>query len=228
MLINNISTVFKRISHAAMRADRIPEDVTLVAVTKTVDTERIQEAYDAGLRIFGENRVQEAAPKIDGLKNNKGISWHLIGTLQKNKAKRAVVLFDVIESVDSLELAEKINVYAGEMGKRQRIFIQVKLSDEETKYGITPIDVESIIKRVAEMEHVKIDGLMTIPPYIEDAEEVRPYFRRLREMRDDLESRGYDIHQLSMGMSNDYEVAIEEGSTLVRVGTAIFGERVYS
>jgi pyridoxal phosphate enzyme (YggS family) len=227
MLIGNIIEVLKRISHACMRSGRGPADAQLVAVSKTVDIPRIQDAIDAGLRTFGENRVQEAARKIEHFRERSGITWHFIGTLQKNKAKKAVALFDVIESVDSMELLEKIEKYASDAGKVQKIFIQVKLSSEVSKFGAAPEYGYELVRRATELQHVDLEGLMTIPPYFEDAEESRPYFRRLREIQGDLIEKGFEIRNLSMGMSNDYEVAIEEGATIVRIGTAIFGERVY-
>lgn len=229
-LIGNISAVYKRISHAAMRAGRSPEEVKLVAVTKTVGLERIIEAIDAGLRVFGENRVQEAQKKIQDLRfkiQNK-MEWHLIGHLQRNKAKYAVQLFDLIHSVDSIGLAEELNRQAEKIGKIQSILIQVKLSEEETKHGIKEEDLVSLIERISDLRNLRLEGLMTMPPYFEELEMVRPYFRRLRELRDTINSLNITHHtlgELSMGMSHDFEVAIEEGATLVRIGTAIFGER---
>lgn len=210
-----------------MRSGRDPEDAQLVAVSKTVDVHTIQDAIDAGLRIFGENRVQEAARKIEHFRDRSGITWHFIGTLQKNKVKKAVELFDAIESVDSMELLEKIDKYSSDAGKVQKVFIQVKLSSEESKFGAAPEYSYELVRRATELQNVELAGLMTIPPYFEDAEASRPYFRRLREMRDHLIEKGIEIRNLSMGMSNDFEVAIEEGATIVRVGTAIFGERIY-
>ncbi len=225
MLIERISTLFKRISHAAMRAGRSPDEIELLAVTKTIDTEHIAEAIDAGLRIFGENRVQEGLEKIDHLRRYPGLEWHMIGTLQKNKVKKAVEAFDVIESVDSIELLDRICRHARDLNKVQRVYVQVKLSDETNKHGISPGEVMEMVEVGSGQDHVSVDGIMVIPPYSDDVEEVRPYFVRLREIRDDLISSGYDIKNLSMGMSNDFEVAVEEGSTLVRIGSAIFGAR---
>lgn len=225
MLSENISNVLKRISHAAMQAGRSPDEVRLVAVTKTVSIEKIQEAVDAGLRIFGENRVQEALPKIEHFRSHENIRWHMIGTLQKNKARKAVENFDIIESVDSLELTEKIDASAGEIGKLQDIFVEVKLGDEPTKHGVFPQSVEELVSRIGGMKHVRLCGLMTVPPYGDTPEDVRPYFRKLREMRDGLLAKGYEVKGLSMGMSHDFEVAVEEGATEVRIGTEIFGRR---
>jgi len=236
MILENASTILKKMSHAAMRSGRIPADVILIAVTKTVDTETIKEAIDAGLRIFGENRVQEAQKKISNLKfqitlpvpSIGGVKWHLIGHLQKNKAKHAVQLFDVIHSVDSVELAEELNKQAEKIEKIQRVLVQVKLSEEETKHGINEKDLMPLVEIICGLKSLKLDGLMTIPPYVEDAEDARPYFRRLRELIDKINSLRITHHalrELSMGMSHDFETAIEEGATMVRIGTAIFGER---
>lgn len=214
-----------------MRAGRNPEEVKLVAVTKTVDVEKIMEALNAGLRIFGENRVQEAQKKIQDMRariQDSKIEWHLIGHLQRNKAKYAVQLFDLIHSVDSIGLAEELNRQAEKMGKIQSILVQVKLSEEETKHGIEEEDLLSLIERIRDLKNLRLEGLMTMPPYFEDLEMVRPYFRKLREIRDTINSSHITHHalrELSMGMSHDFEVAIEEGATLVRIGTAIFGER---
>jgi len=228
MLLENASAVFKKMSHAAMRAGRRPEDVRLVAVTKTVGIDEIRKAADIGLRVFGENRIQEAKEKITNLKfesSNSNIEWHLIGHLQRNKAKYAVKLFDMIHSVDSEELAADLDEEAKKAGKVQRVLIQVKLSAEETKSGISEQDLPLLVEKVARLVNLNLEGLMTIPPFFDDPEPARPFFRRLRELRDGLEKKGFVLPELSMGMSNDYEVAIQEGATLVRIGTAIFGER---
>ncbi len=228
MLLENASAVFKRMSHAAMRAGRRPEDVRLVAVTKTVGVDEIKKALDVGLRIFGENRVQEAKEKISILNledSNSKIEWHMIGHLQSNKAKPAVQLFDLIHSVDSEGLAEELDREAAKAGKVQKVLLQVKLSEEETKSGAAERSLPRLVKRVAGLGNLRIEGLMTIPPFFDDPELARPYFRRLRELRDELAKEGWSLPELSMGMSGDFEVAIEEGATLVRVGTAIFGER---
>jgi pyridoxal phosphate enzyme (YggS family) len=235
LLLDNASNIMKRISHAAMRAGRNPEEVKLIAVTKTVGIENIKEAIDAGLRTFGENRVQEAKTKIEELSRLSAvgyslptISWHLVGHLQKNKAKYAVQLFELIHSVDSIGLAEEINKQAEKIGKIQRILIQVKLSEENTKHGIKEEDLILLLETIKKLNNLKLEGLMTIPPYFKDPEKTRPYFKKLREIRDKInESLILDspVHELSMGMSNDFEVAIEEGATMVRIGTAIFGER---
>ncbi len=202
-----------------MRAGRDPMDVDLVAVSKTIGLDRIREAIDDGLRVFGESRVQEAALKAPEMAAS-GCSLHLVGHLQKNKARRAVEMFDLIHSVDSLDLLEAIDRHAGELGKVQRVLIEVKLSPEATKTGADAGALESILKGAAGMNNVRIEGLMTVPPYDEDPEAARPYYRRLRELGEKFGLKG-----LSMGMSHDFEVAILEGATIVRVGSAIFGER---
>jgi pyridoxal phosphate enzyme (YggS family) len=225
MLLNNVSAIFKKMSYAAMRAGRNPEDVRLIAVTKTVGIETIKEAVEIGLRMFGENRVQEAKDKISNLKSqisNTMIEWHLIGHLQKNKAKYAVNLFDLIHTVDSVGLAEELNKQAEKAGKIQRVLVQVKLSEEEAKQGASEEEMMPLLAVIKHLSNLKIEGLMTMPPFFEDPEMARPYFRRLRELRDEAEKRGFSLPELSMGMSNDFEVAIEEGATLVRIGTAIF------
>jgi pyridoxal phosphate enzyme (YggS family) len=230
MLLENTSIILKKISHAAMRAGRNPEEIKLIAVTKTVNEDMIRKAVDIGLRIFGENRVQEAKQKIQLLqeyfiKCHFNIQWHLIGHLQKNKVKFAVQLFDLIHTLNSLELAEEINKYAERTGKIQKVLIQVKLSDEATKHGIAQGGLSGLLDGIKSLKYIELLGLMTMPPYFQDPEGARPYFRRLREIRDFINSEGHYLPELSMGMSNDFQVAIEEGATLVRIGTAIFGER---
>jgi len=227
-LLENISTVYKRMSHAAMRAGRDPEEVKLIAVTKTVSVEQIREAIDAGLRVFGENRVQEAQKKVmsDALRVINGrIEWHLIGHLQRNKAKYAVQLFDLIHSVDSVELAREISKHSEKIGKVQRVLVEVKLSPEETKHGVDRRNLMPVLAEVASTKYLLLRGLMAIPPFSENPEDARRYFKALKELRDAAQDCGIPLPELSMGMSHDFEVAIEEGATMVRVGTAIFGER---
>lgn len=227
-LLENIKNVFRKISSAAIRSGRSPFDVKLIAVTKTVSIDRIKESIDLGLRIFGENKVQEAKEKISNIKSEISttpIEWHLIGHLQKNKAKIAVELFDMIQTVDSIELAELLNKFAEKKGKIQRVLIQVKLSEEETKHGVLRENLMDLIKSISKMKNIKLEGLMTMPPFFDDPEKSRPYFRELRQLRDHAEQSGYRLPELSMGMTNDFEVAILEGATMVRIGTAIFGER---
>jgi PLP dependent protein len=193
--------------------------VKLVGASKTVPPERIQEAYDAGLRCFGENRIQEAIPKIQSLP--KDIEWHFIGHLQSNKVRDAVAHFAWIESVDSKRLLAKIDQEAVKQNKSMIVLIEINLGGEETKHGADPGDLESILQASQNLTKIEVRGLMAIPPFFEDPEQVRPYFKRLR----DLASQFPALTELSMGMSHDYIVAVEEGATVVRVGTALFGER---
>ncbi len=229
MILTNASEILRKMSHAAMRAGRQPDAVGLIAVSKTVPAERIREAMDAGLRVFGENRVQEARDKIAACQafaqGFAGVQWHMIGHLQKNKAKNAVQLFDLIHSVDSVALADELNRQAAKHGKIQRILVEVKLSGEETKQGIAEAGLAALISHIRHCINLKLEGLMTMPPYDPDPEKARPYFRHLRELRDGLEKEGVSLPELSMGMSHDFSVAIEEGATMVRIGTSIFGER---
>ncbi|GAB5047207.1 YggS family pyridoxal phosphate-dependent enzyme [Thermodesulfovibrio sp. TK110] len=231
MLSERISSVFKKITYAALRAGRNPEEIKLIAVTKSQTIDKIKEAAQLGLRVFGENRVQEAKNKIESLKEfmaqwNMDIQWHMIGHLQSNKAKDAVSLFELIHSVDSEKLAALINKEAERIGKIQRVLIQVKLSEEESKFGIKPEDTEKLIEFCSNLPNIKVEGLMTIPPYFENPENVRPYFRKLKQLRDFLSDKYPFIKELSMGMSHDFEIAIEEGATMVRIGTALFGQRI--
>jgi len=231
ILLDNIKNVYRKIAYASMRAERDPYDVKLVAVTKTVSFEKIKEAIDLGLRVFGENRVQEAQKKIEMSRSGVTdcvIEWHMVGHLQKNKAKTAVQLFDLIHSVDSIALAQEINKHAEKSGKIQKVLIQVNLSKEETKHGVSQDNLMKLIKRVTDLKHVSLEGLMTMPPFFDRAEPARPFFRQLRELRDHIQEKGYKLPELSMGMTNDFEVAVEEGATIVRIGTALFGERYYS
>jgi len=228
VLLDTIKNVYRKISSAAIRSGRNPFDVTLVAVTKTVDAGRIKEAVSLGLRVFGENRVQEAQKKIEQCKEECAdcqVEWHMIGHLQKNKAKIAVRLFDLIHSIDSIGLAEEVNTCASKENKVQKVLIEVKLSEEETKQGVAKENLMGLIRAATTMKNLKLTGLMTIPPFFEDPEMARPFFRELRELRDNAEKNGYALPELSMGMTNDFEVAILEGATMVRIGTGIFGER---
>jgi pyridoxal phosphate enzyme (YggS family) len=222
-IARNLEEVRKRLEAAARRAGRDPAAVKLVAVSKTVDVGRIQEAAAAGQKIFGENYLQEAREKIAAL--GPGVTWHLVGHLQTNKAKAAVELFHLILSVDRLHLAQALEKAAAQMGKVQEILIQVNLAGEESKSGATPEATPELLREIARLPHLRVLGLMTMPPFL-DPEAVRPYFRALRELRDRLRQLDLGpLPELSMGMSGDYEVAVEEGATLVRVGTAIFGKR---
>jgi pyridoxal phosphate enzyme (YggS family) len=226
----NIAAVRERIARAAARVRRRPEEITLMAVSKTVEAARIGEVYEAGLRVFGENRVQEFAEKSEALAGLKDAEWHLIGHLQSNKAAKAAQLFYAVDSVDSLRLAEKLNQAAQQSGKVLSVLVEIKVGTEESKGGI-PLDspeLEQILQAASRLEHLQIRGLMTVPPYTENPQDARDYFRCLRDLRDRIARCHFPSVQmdvLSMGMSHDFEVAIEEGSTCVRVGTAIFGSR---
>jgi len=216
--------VRRRIAAAARKAGRDPLAVKLVAVSKTVDLERIKEARDAGQKIFGENYLQEARGKIEAL--GEAASWHFIGHLQSNKAKAAVALFDLIHGVDSLKLARALDAAAARTDKVQDILIQINLGGEETKSGASPDAAPALLREIARLPHLRVAGLMTMPPWFTDPEVVRPYFRGLRELRERLLPLEIcPLPELSMGMSGDFEAAIEEGATLVRIGTAIFGRR---
>ena len=226
----NIALVRERITAAARRAGRQPEEVGLMAVTKTFPAECIREAYTAGLRLFGENRVQEFAQKSDALRDLHDAEWHLIGHLQTNKAAKAAELFAAVDSVDSLRVAEKLNFSAGQLGKKLGTLIEIKVGEEAAKSGLSSEspELEELLRAVPQLEHLEFRGLMTIPPYSDDPQQGRPYFRKLRELRDQVATQKLpkvSMQVLSMGMSHDFQVAIEEGSTCVRVGTAIFGER---
>jgi hypothetical protein len=229
-IADNIAHVRERIAAAARRAARSPDDVALMAVTKTFGPDAIRAAYSAGQRLFGENRVQEFAEKHAAIGDLLGVDWHLIGHLQTNKAAKAVELFNRIESVDSLRLAEKLNAAAATARTRLSVLIELNLGGEQSKTGLNPVSPQfgELLEAAARLDHLDFHGLMTIPPFTNNPEGARPYFRRLREIRDNLARRslpGIHLGVLSMGMSHDFEVAIEEGSTCVRLGTAIFGER---
>jgi PLP dependent protein len=227
-LRERLEDVRRRIARSARSARRQPEEITLIAVSKTHPAEVLRRALGAGVTDLGENRVQEAEGKIPEV-GRVGARWHLIGHLQSNKARRAVSLFDLIHSLDSVELAHRLNRLCVEEGRALLpVMIQVDLGGEETKSGASESELPELVERLADCEQLRLAGLMTLPPFYEDAERVRPFFRRLRALRDEYRARGAfgDAGgELSMGMSNDFEVAIEEGATMVRVGTAIFGER---
>ncbi|HXM24305.1 MAG TPA: YggS family pyridoxal phosphate-dependent enzyme [Terriglobales bacterium] len=229
-IAENLAWVRERIDAAARRAGRRPEDVALMAVSKTFPTECIREAYDAGLRLFGENRVQEFAEKIDALRELNKAEWHLIGHLQTNKAAKAAELFAAVDSVDSLRLAQKLNASAQQLGKKLTVLIEINVGGETAKSGVAPDsrELEELLLAAPELEDLEFRGLMTVPPFTDDPQQARPYFRKLRELRDQIGARrlpAANMNALSMGMSHDFEVAIEEESTCVRVGSAIFGER---
>ena len=220
----NIALVRGRIGEAAVRGGRSPESVTLVAVTKTVGVDRIREAVAHGLRVFGENRVQEAREKVPQIPE---ASWHLIGSLQRNKVKEAVGLFHLIHSVDSAALAEEVGrrALAGGAGAPVQILIQVNISEEPQKHGVRPAETAAVVGKVARIPGVGVRGLMGMAPVVAAPEDARPFFRRLREIRDRVRDHLAELAlpDLSMGMSDDFEIAIEEGATMVRVGRAVFG-----
>jgi PLP dependent protein len=221
----NLDQVRRRIVEAARRSGRTADEITLVAVSKTFLAEAIREVCAAGIRHFGENRVQEWESKRAKLADLRA-TWHFIGHLQSNKAKRAVQLFDRVDSVDSVPLAQKLDSAAREAGKRLPVLIEVHLGGEETKSGAAESALQPLAEAIIGLPSVELKGLMTIPPYFDDPSLVRPYFRKLRELRNDLSRKcGIALPILSMGMSHDFEIAIEEGATEVRVGTDIFGER---
>ncbi|MGA8539464.1 MAG: YggS family pyridoxal phosphate-dependent enzyme [Terriglobales bacterium] len=229
-IADNIAQVQKRIATAARRAGRNPNEITLMAVSKTFPPEHIREAYAAGLRVFGENRVQEFAPKASALRDLQGVDWHLIGHLQTNKAAKAAELFDAVDSVDSVRMAEKLNGFAESAGKILSVLIEINVGGEKAKSGVAPAseELEQILRGAPRWGNLTLRGLMTVPPYAEDPEGSRPYFRELRQIRDSIAARAQPhigTAVLSMGMSHDFEIAIEQGATCVRVGTAIFGER---
>jgi len=223
----NVERVQRRIHQACRRAGRSDKDVRLIAVSKTKPAEAVRQAYAAGLREFGENRVQEAAAKRKELRDLDA-EWHLIGHLQSNKAKQAVQLFDCVHSVDSLHLAEKIDRAAAALGREMPVLIEVHLGEEASKFGVEENDLLQLAEELGALPSLDLQGLMTLPPFLDNPEDVRPFFRRLRELAERIEARnllGVSMRELSMGMSHDFEIAIEEGATIVRVGTAIFGER---
>jgi len=226
----NLAAVRERINRAARRAGRPPEEIALMAVSKTQPAERIREAYSAGQRLFGENRVQEFSGKIDALRDLKDAEWHMIGHLQTNKAAKTAELFLAVDSVDSLKLAEKLDAAARVLGKKLDVLIEINVGGEPAKSGMAPNSaaLDQLLTATPRLGSLVFRGLMSVPPLTDDPEVARPYFRKLRELRDVIAARkppSVAMHQLSMGMSHDFEVAIEEGSTCVRVGTAIFGER---
>lgn len=222
----NLRQVRERIERSARRVGRSPEEILLVAVSKTVEVERIREAVEAGVKALGENRVQEARKKIELL--GHPVPWHLVGSLQTNKAKEAVTLFDLIHSVDRPALARELSRRGREAGRRARVLVQLNLAQEATKGGASADELKPLLELLGGCEGVEACGLMTIPPPDPDPEASRPWFRRLRELRDAARTwglPGMGLEHLSMGMSHDFEVAVEEGATIVRVGTAIFGPR---
>jgi pyridoxal phosphate enzyme (YggS family) len=226
-LAERLASVQQRIEAAARRSGRTASSVRLVAVSKFRTVEEIEEAIAAGVTEIGESRVQEAETKR-GRIAAVNLVWHLVGRLQSNKAKKAVQYFDIIHSISTLDMARRVDRLAGEQHKTQDVLVQVQVADEESKQGLAVSELHQTLERMAELTHLRVLGLMALPPYLSNPDDVRPYFVRLRELRDAARSRGLAgpaFSELSMGMSHDFEVAVEEGATLVRVGTAIFGER---
>ena len=227
---DNVAEIRERMAAATRRVGRGADDVVLMGVSKTFPAEAVREAYAAGIRVFGENRVQEFAEKSAQLAGLAGAEFHLIGHLQSNKAGRAAELFDAVDSVDSLRLAERLDIAAGGLGKKLRVLIEINVGGEAAKAGLqadSP-ELEELLLAAARLQNLEICGLMAIPPFFEDAEDARPFFRKLRDLLKTIANRrlaGVGMETLSVGMSHDFEVAIEEGSTCVRVGTAIFGMR---
>lgn len=229
-VFENIAQIRQQIQSAALRANRNPEDIILMAVTKTVAPPPIREAYAAGIRIFGENRVQEFSAKAEALRDLPDAEWHMIGHLQSNKSAKAAECFAHIDSVDSLRLAQKLNSAAAERGKRLPVLVEINTGGESAKHGLAPgaDGLEELLAAAPELSSLEIRGLMTVPPYDEDPERSRPYFQSMRMLFENIGARqlpAVKMVELSMGMSHDFEIAVEEGATCVRLGTAIFGAR---
>ena len=229
MVAENYRYVLKKVEEACVRSGRDPKDVTLIAVSKTKPVEMIEEAMEAGARVFGENKVQELCDKYEQLP--KDLHWHLIGHLQRNKVKYIVDKAALIHSVDSLRLAQQISQEAQKKGVESDILIEVNVAEEESKFGLSTEEVIQMVEEISKLPSVHIKGLMTVAPFTDNPEENRPYFRNLKQLAVDIAEKNIDnvtMSVLSMGMTGDYEVAIEEGATMVRVGTGIFGARIYS
>lgn len=224
---DNITTLQKEIVELCARINRDPSDILVIAIAKTFTYMEILEAFECGITNIGENRVQEAREKYEILRN-RDIKWHLVGYLQRNKVKKALEIFDLIHSVDSLRLAEEIDKCARAIGKRQKVLIEVNISEEASKYGLSLSNVIPLVEKVQGFSNIAVSGLMTIAPFYEAPERCRPIFRRLRELKEEIEMQGFEgveMEYLSMGMTNDYRIAIEEGSNMVRIGRRIFGGR---
>jgi PLP dependent protein len=219
----NLLRVMERIEKAAQRSKRDPSEIKLVAVSKTVEAARIKEAIEAGVSILGENYVQEAKKKIEEI--GRSVAWHFIGHLQLNKAKYVIHLFDMIHSLDNIPLAEELSRRAEQADRMIKVLIEINLSGEATKFGTDEGEILNLARRILQLSHLSLEGLMTMPPYFDSPEMSRPYYVKLRELKERLVREGIPMKELSMGMSNDFEIAIEEGATYVRVGTAIFGPR---
>jgi hypothetical protein len=228
-LAATLSAIRERIARACHRVGRSEAEVTFVAVSKTVSAARVRAAIAAGITVLGENRVQEAEAKLAELADLRSqVEWHLIGHLQSNKARKAASLFDVVQSVGDEDLARRLNRIAEELGRHLPVFVEVNLAGEASKSGVAPRAVLPLLEIIAQFPALELRGLMTVPPFLENPEDVRPFFRQLRLLRDEAWRAGLtSCTQLSMGMSHDFEVAIEEGATLVRIGTALFGARTY-
>jgi len=229
-IAENLRMVREKIRRAAAAAGRSPDDVQLIAVSKTFPVDAIREAAAAGQTCFGENRVQEAEPKIGQFGGGQRLEWHLVGHLQSNKARKACELFDVIHSLDSVRLAHRVSQCCLELNRNISLLLQVDLGNEATKSGANPAEVPGIVEAVSALGGIRLDGLMTLPPFFENPEETRPYFSRLRRLLEAVEAERPGClgrRQLSMGMSHDFEIAVQEGSTMVRIGTSIFGARTY-
>jgi pyridoxal phosphate enzyme (YggS family) len=225
-IFDNVKRVLERVEAAAVRTGRKRDTIKVVAVSKTHDVDKIIKTAEAGIDSFGENYVKEAEMKISAV--DKRLKWHLVGHLQMNKAKKAVKLFDVIETVDSIRVSQEISTRALSIGKKLKVLVQVNIAEESSKWGVLRNDLVPLLQEISLLPGIEITGLMTIPPYTEDMEEARRYFVALRELKESingLDIEGVSLRELSMGMSHDYEVAIEEGATIIRVGTAIFGMR---
>jgi PLP dependent protein len=226
-IADNLARLHEQIAQACRQSQRSENEIALMAVSKVHPVEVILEAYAAGQRLFGENRVQEFQEKSQHVAGLADARFHLIGPLQSNKTNRAAELFDAIDAVDSLKIAQRLNSAAAALNKRLPVLVEVKLSHEESKHGLAPEELPELLAAMTGLESIEVSGLMTVPPWSEDAEMARPYFRELRRLRDEFQKQHPALVQLSMGMSNDFTVAIEEGSTCVRVGTALFGKRAY-
>ena len=226
-IADNLARLHEQIAEVCRRSNRSESEVALMAVSKVHPFAVILEAYAAGQRLFGENRVQEFQEKSQHLGGLADAKFHLIGPLQSNKTNKAAELFDAIDAVDSLKIAQRLNSAAEALGKKIPVLVEVKLSHEDSKHGLSPEELPELLTAIDSLKSIEVVGLMTVPPWSEDSETARPYFKKLRELRDESRKAHPALTQLSMGMSNDFAVAVEEGSTCVRVGTALFGKREY-
>ena len=225
-IVDNYKKIREEIAEIAASSGRNPGVIRIIAVSKTFDETVVQRAIDAGIRVFGENKVQEAKQKVPKLKGD--FTFHMVGHLQSNKARDAVTLFDMIHSIDKIDTAEKVDLEAGRIGKTQKVLIQVNASGEESKSGVAPESAVELVKRIREMKHLGLCGLMTMAPFTDDENVIRKTFRKTRQLLDEINnSLKTEFGELSMGMSSDYRIAVEEGATLLRIGTAIFGHRNY-